>query len=187
MRSIRSRLLGWLFCGVAAGSGAAGFDIIDRALNEAGKLFNYGQCALVLPPQPNQAANLAKRWVPVKQGITGEHIPIGIGDTTGGPIFCSSHDATLPRDPAGFDTIGHADPHWRTDGLEPANRCVRVAQPTSAREEPMPRLAVRAVSPLVLFLTVAIAPVILVLRAMARDLAPRSALPPRFGARKVGS
>lgn len=31
----------------------AGFDIIDRALKEAGKLFDFGWCAVVLSLQPN--------------------------------------------------------------------------------------------------------------------------------------
>lgn len=180
MRSIRRRLLGWLICGFAAGSVVAGFGIFHTAHDEANELFDYELRAVALSLPSNLKEGHTEHAAPDMQGIADDRILIEIWDASGTPIYHTSHDAPLPRNPSGFHTIEHAETHWRTFGVQQPERFVQVAQPISVREALALRLALHTLWPLALFVPVAI---VLVLLVVARGLAPVGALSGLLAAR----
>lgn len=180
MRSIRRRLLGWLICGFAAGSVVAGFGIFHTAHDEANELFDYELRAVALSLPSNLKEGHTEHAAPDMQGIADDRILIEIWDASGTPIYHTSHDAPLPRNPEGFHTIERAETHWRTFGVQQPERFVQVAQPISVREALALRLALHTLWPLALFVPVAI---VLVLLVVARGLAPVGALSGLLAAR----
>lgn len=180
MKSIRRRLLGWLICGFAAGSVVAGFGIFHTAHDEANELFDYELRAVALSLPSNLKEGHADHTAPDMQGIADDRILIEIWDDSGAPIYHTSHDAPLPRNPEGFHTIERAETHWRTFGVQQSGRFVQVAQPISVREGLALRLALHTLWPLALFVPVAIVLVLLVVR---RGLAPVGALSGLLAAR----
>ncbi|WP_322056190.1 ATP-binding protein [Paraburkholderia sp. J63] len=184
MRSIRRRLLGWLICGFAAGSVVAGFGIFHTAHNEANELFDYELRAVALSLPSNLKEGHTEHAAPDMQGIADDRILIEIWDAGGTPIYHTSHDAPLPRNPEGFHTIERAETHWRTFGVQQPERFVQVAQPISVREALALRLALHTVWPLALFVPVAI---VLVLLVVARGLAPVGALSGLLAARSYNA
>ncbi|WP_322044502.1 ATP-binding protein [Paraburkholderia sp. J67] len=181
MNSIKRRLLGWLICGFAVGSAVAGFGIFHTARNEASELFDYELRAVALSlPSNLHTGHAGEQHEPDMQGIADDRILIEIWDRNGAPIYHSSQDAPLPRNPEGFHTFEHEESHWRTFGVQQAERFVQVAQPVSVREALALRLALHTLWPLALFVPVAI---VLVLLVVARGLAPVGALSALLAAR----
>ncbi|MBN3813997.1 ATP-binding protein [Paraburkholderia sp. Ac-20347] len=182
MNSIRRRLLGWLICGFAAASAIAGLAIFHTARNEASELFDYElrAVALSLPLNLRTGHGAAQDQQPDMQGIADDRILIDIWDRDGAPIYHSTQDPPLPRNPVGFHVIERAETHWRTFGVQQADRFVQVAQPISVREQLALQLALHTLWPLALLVPVAI---VLVLLVVARGLAPVGALSALLAAR----
>jgi two-component system OmpR family sensor kinase len=185
MTSIRRQLLGWLICGFAAASAAAGLGIFHTAREEASELFDYELRTVALSmPVDLQTARIVEQPQPGFEGIDDDRILIEIWNDNGQLVYHSRARPTLPRFQDGLRTIGHEDNHWRVFGARQPGRYVQVAQPVSVRNTLALKLALHTLWPLALLLPVAI---LIVLLVVARGLAPVKALSRALATRSLNS
>ncbi|MFL9896617.1 ATP-binding protein [Paraburkholderia fungorum] len=185
MTSIRRWLLGWLIFGLAAASIVAAYGIFHTARQEASELFDYElrTVALSLPSNLAGGGDGEPRG-PDFGDLADDRIVIEIWDRSGKLVYHSMQAPVLSRLPAGFSTVKRGEFHWRTFGLQQAERYIQVAQPVSVREDLALRLALHTLWPLGVLVPVTIA---LVLLVVARGLAPIGGLSRALATRSIDS
>ncbi|NPT37219.1 ATP-binding protein [Paraburkholderia xenovorans] len=185
MRSIRSWLLGWLICGLAAVAGIAAFAIFHTAREEANELFDYELRTVALSlPSNLETAETVERQGAEFEGISDDRILIEIWDKEGALVYHSRRSPVLARLPQGIRTIERGEGHWRVFGLQQPDRFVQVAQPVSVREALALHLALHTLWPLGVLMPVTI---VLVLLVVARGLAPIGGLSRLLATRSLDS
>ncbi len=185
MTSIRRWLLGWLIFGLAAASGVAGYGIFHTAREEASELFDYELRTVALSLPSNLAGTgSGEHRNPDLGDLAEDRVVIDIWDNAGKLIYHSLQAPVFPRQPAGFSTVERGEYHWRTFGLQQAERYIQVAQPISVREDLAMTLALHTLWPLAALVPVTI---VLVLLVVARGLAPIGGLSRALSTRSIDS
>jgi two-component system OmpR family sensor kinase len=180
VRSIRARLLAWLFAGVVF-IGAAGGGIVYRnALAEADAFFDYHlrQTALILRDEPVEY--LAPQ-LPVNDAAYDFVVQVWTLD--GVRIYLSRPHSVLPNvTTLGFSTVTTSEGRWRVFGAQATTKVIQVAQPMRVREQQAVDLALKTLRPFALLL-----PVLgfLIWIAVGRALQPLQRLTTLVKARRV--
>ncbi|MFC0400237.1 ATP-binding protein [Paraburkholderia rhizosphaerae] len=183
MRSIRSRLLGWLIFGFGAASAAASYGIFHTAREEAGELFDYELRTVALSLPSNLQATMTPQQSDAMMGdIADDRIAIDIWDTSGKLVYHSQHAQTLDRHPPGMRTIEEDEVYWRVFGVQQPTRFVQVAQPLSVRNDLALTLALHTLWPIAVMVPVAI---MIVLFVVTRGLGPIGGLSRSLGSRSL--
>jgi two-component system, OmpR family, sensor kinase len=180
VRSIRARLLAWLFAGVVF-IGAAGGGIVYRnALAEADAFFDYHlrQTALIIRDEPVEY--LAPQ-LPVNDAAYDFVVQVWTLD--GVRIYLSRPHSVLPNvTTLGFSTVATSEGLWRVFGAQAMTKVIQVAQPMRVREQQAADLALKTLRPFALLL-----PVLgfLIWIAVGRALQPLQRLTTLVKARRV--
>lgn len=180
MRSIRARLLAWLFAGVVF-IGAIGGGIVYRnALAEADAFFDYHlrQTALIIRDEPVEY--LAPQ-LPVNDAAYDFVVQVWTLD--GVRIYLSRPHSVLPNvTTLGFSTVTTSEGRWRVFGAQAMTKVIQVAQPMRVREQQAVDLALKTLRPFALLL-----PVLgfLIWIAVGRALQPLQRLTTLVKARRV--
>jgi two-component system OmpR family sensor kinase len=180
VRSIRARLLAWLFAGVVF-IGAAGGGIVYRnALAEADAFFDYHlrQTALIIRDEPVEY--LAPQ-LPVNDAAYDFVVQVWTLD--GVRIYLSRPHSVLPDvTTLGFSTVTTSEGRWRVFGAQAMTKVIQVAQPMRVREQQAVDLALKTLRPFALLL-----PVLgfLIWIAVGRALQPLQRLTTLVKARRV--
>jgi two-component system OmpR family sensor kinase len=180
VRSIRARLLAWLFAGVVF-IGAAGGGIVYRnALAEADAFFDYHlrQTALIIRDEPVEY--LAPQ-LPVNDAAYDFVVQVWTLD--GVRIYLSRPHSVLPNiTTLGFSTVTTSEGRWRVFGAQAMTKVIQVAQPMRVREQQAVDLALKTLRPFALLL-----PVLgfLIWIAVGRALQPLQRLTTLVKARRV--
>ena len=180
MRSIRARLLAWLFAGVVF-IGAAGGGIVYRnALAEADAFFDYHlrQTALLLRDEP---VEYVAPQIPANDAAYDFVVQVWTLD--GVRIYLSRPHSVLPNvTTLGFSTVTTSEGLWRVYGAQAMTKVIQVAQPMRVRKEQAVDLALKTLRPFALLL-----PVLgfLIWIAVGRALQPLQRLTTLVKARRV--
>ena len=180
MRSIRARLLAWLFAGVVF-IGAAGGGIVYRnALAEADAFFDYHlrQTALLLRDEP---VEYVAPQIPANDAAYDFVVQVWTLD--GVRIYLSRPHSVLPNvTTLGFSTVTTSEGLWRVYGAQAMTKVIQVAQPMRVRKEQAVDLALKTLRPFALLL-----PVLgfLIWVAVGRALQPLQRLTTLVKARRV--
>jgi two-component system OmpR family sensor kinase len=180
VRSIRGRLLAWLFAGVVF-IGAAGGGIVYRnALAEADAFFDYHlrQTALIIRDEPVEY--LAPQ-LPVNDAAYDFVVQVWTLD--GVRIYLSRPHSVLPNvTTLGFSTVTTSEGRWRVFGAQAMTKVIQVAQPLRVREQQAADLALKTLRPFALLLPVF---GFLIWIAVGRALQPLQRLTTLVKARRV--
>jgi two-component system, OmpR family, sensor kinase len=180
VRSIRARLLAWLFAGVVF-IGAAGGGIVYRnALAEADAFFDYHlrQTALIIRDEPVEY--LAPQ-LPVNDAAYDFVVQVWTLD--GVRIYLSRPHSVLPDvTTLGFSTVTTSEGRWRVFGAQAMTKVIQVAQPMRVREQQAADLALKTLRPFALLLPVF---GFLIWIAVGRALQPLQRLTTLVKARRV--
>lgn len=180
MRSIRARLLAWLFAGVVF-IGAAGGGIVYRnALAEADAFFDYHlrQTALLLRDEP---VEYVAPQIPANDAAYDFVVQVWTLD--GVRVYLSRPHSVLPNvTTLGFSTVTTSEGIWRVYGAQAMTKVIQVAQPMRVRKEQAVDLALKTLRPFALLL-----PVLgfLIWIAVGRALQPLQRLTTLVKARRV--
>jgi two-component system OmpR family sensor kinase len=180
VRSIRARLLAWLFAGVVF-IGAAGGGIVYRnALAEADAFFDYHlrQTALLLRDEP---VEYVAPQIPANDAAYDFVVQVWTLD--GVRIYLSRPHSVLPNvTTLGFSTVTTSEGLWRVYGAQAMTKVIQVAQPMRVRKEQAVDLALKTLRPFALLL-----PVLgfLIWVAVGRALQPLQRLTTLVKARRV--
>jgi two-component system, OmpR family, sensor kinase len=152
VRSIRARLLAWLFAGVVF-IGAAGGGIVYRnALAEADAFFDYHlrQTALLLRDEP---VEYVAPQIPANDAAYDFVVQVWTLD--GVRIYLSRPHSVLPNvTTLGFSTVTTSEGLWRVYGAQAMTKVIQVAQPMRVRKEQAVDLALKTLRPFALLLPV---------------------------------
>jgi two-component system OmpR family sensor kinase len=152
VRSIRARLLAWLFAGVVF-IGAAGGGIVYRnALAEADAFFDYHlrQTALLLRDEP---VEYVAPQIPANDAAYDFVVQVWTLD--GVRVYLSRPHSVLPNiTTLGFSTVASREGLWRVYGAQAMTKVIQVAQPMRVREEQAVDLALKTLRPFALLLPV---------------------------------
>jgi two-component system OmpR family sensor kinase len=180
VRSIRARLLAWLFAGVVF-IGAAGGGIVYRnALAEADAFFDYHlrQTALLLRDEP---VEYVAPQIPANDAAYDFVVQVWTLD--GVRVYLSRPHSVLPNvTTLGFSTVTTSEGIWRVYGAQAMTKVIQVAQPMRVRKEQAVDLALKTLQPFALLL-----PVLgfLIWIAVGRALQPLQRLTTLVKARRV--
>jgi two-component system OmpR family sensor kinase len=180
VRSIRARLLAWLFAGVVF-IGAIGGGIVYRnALAEADAFFDYHlrQTALLLRDEP---VEYVAPQIPANDAAYDFVVQVWTLD--GVRIYLSRPHSVLPNvTTLGFSTVTTSEGLWRVYGAQAMTKVIQVAQPMRVRKEQAVDLALKTLRPFALLL-----PVLgfLIWVAVGRALQPLQRLTTLVKARRV--
>jgi two-component system, OmpR family, sensor kinase len=180
VRSIRARLLAWLFAGVVF-IGAAGGGIVYRnALAEADAFFDYHlrQTALLLRDEP---VEYVAPQIPANDAAYDFVVQVWTLD--GVRVYLSRPHSVLPNvTTLGFSTVTTSEGIWRVYGAQAMTKVIQVAQPMRVRKEQAVDLALKTLRPFALLL-----PVLgfLIWIAVGRALQPLQRLTTLVKARRV--
>ncbi len=153
MRSIRTRLLGWLISGVVAIGIAGGWVVYRNALAEADAFFDYHlrQTALILRDEP-VAYSEAPR-IPANDAAY--DFVVQVWSLDGVLIYLSRPHRVLPDiTTLGFSTVETSEGRWRVYGAQALTKVIQVAQPMRVREQQAVDLALKTLRPFALLLPV---------------------------------
>jgi two-component system, OmpR family, sensor kinase len=152
VRSIRARLLAWLFAGVVF-IGAAGGGIVYRnALAEADAFFDYHlrQTALLLRDEP---VEYVAPQIPANDAAYDFVVQVWTLD--GVRVYLSRPHSVLPNvTTLGFSTVTTSEGIWRVYGAQAMTKVIQVAQPMRVRKEQAVDLALKTLRPFALLLPV---------------------------------
>jgi two-component system, OmpR family, sensor kinase len=152
VRSIRARLLAWLFAGVIF-IGAAGGGIVYRnALAEADAFFDYHlrQTALLLRDEP---VEYVAPQIPANDAAYDFVVQVWTLD--GVRVYLSRPHSVLPNiTTLGFSTVTTREGLWRVYGAQAMTKVIQVAQPMRVREQQAVDLALKTLRPFALLLPV---------------------------------
>jgi two-component system, OmpR family, sensor kinase len=152
VRSIRARLLAWLFAGVVF-IGAAGGGIVYRnALAEADAFFDYHlrQTALLLRDEP---VEYVAPQIPANDAAYDFVVQVWTLD--GVRVYLSRPHSVLPNiTTLGFSTVTTREGLWRVYGAQAATKVIQVAQPMRVRKQQAVDLALKTLRPFALLLPI---------------------------------
>jgi two-component system, OmpR family, sensor kinase len=153
VRSIRARLLAWLFAGVVFVGAAGGLIVYRNALAEADAFFDYHlrQTALILRDEPVEYS-LAP---PLPAGDAAYDFVVQVWTLDGVRIYFSRPHSVLPSATTlGFSTVTTSEGNWRVYGAQATTKVIQVAQPMRVREQQAVDLALKTLRPFALLLPV---------------------------------
>ena len=181
MRSIRARLLAWLFAGVVFVGIAGGLIVYRNALAEADAFFDYHlrQTALILRDEPVEYSVAAQ--LPANDAAYDFVVQVWTLD--GVRVYLSRPHSVLPNvTTLGFSTVTTSEGLWRVYGTQAMTKVIQVAQPMRVREQQAVDLALKTLRPFALLL-----PVLgfLIWIAVGRALQPLQRLTTLVKARRV--
>ena len=183
MRSIRARLLAWLFGGVILVGIVGGLIVYRNALLEADAFFDYHlrQTALILRDEPVEY--LLPRQLPSNDAAYDFVVQVWTLD--GVRIYLSRPHSVLPNTTTlGFSTVVTSEGPWRVFGVQALTKVIQVAQPMSIRERQAADLALKTLRPFALLLPVL---GILIWIAVGSALQPLQRLTTLVNARQVNA
>ena len=181
MRSIRARLLAWLFAGVVFIGAAGGGVVYRNALAEADAFFDYHlrQTALILRDEPVEYSVAAQ--LPANDAAYDFVVQVWTLD--GVRVYLSRPHSVLPNvTTLGFSTVTTPEGVWRVYGAQAMTKVIQVAQPMRVRKQQAVDLALKTLRPFALLL-----PVLgfLIWIAVGRALQPLQRLTTLVKARRV--
>ena len=181
MRSIRARLLAWLFAGVVFIGAAGGGVVYRNALAEADAFFDYHlrQTALILRDEPVEYSVAAQ--LPANDAAYDFVVQVWTLD--GVRVYLSRPHSVLPNvTTLGFSTVTTSEGVWRVYGAQAMTKVIQVAQPMRVRKQQAVDLALKTLRPFALLL-----PVLgfLIWIAVGRALQPLQRLTTLVKARRV--
>ena len=153
MRSIRARLLGWLFAGVLLVGVVGGLIVYRNALLEADAFFDYHlrQTALILRDEPVEYS-LAQQ---LPSSDAAYDFVVQVWTLDGLRIYLSRPHSVLPNTTTlGFSTVSTNEGLWRVFGAQARTKVIQVAQPMRIREQQAVDLALKTLRPFALLLPV---------------------------------
>ena len=183
MRSIRARLLAWLFGGVILVGIVGGLIVYRNALIEADVFFDYHlrQTALILRDEPVEYS--LPQQLPSNDAAYDFVVQVWTLD--GVRIYFSRPHSALPNTTTlGFSTVATGEGPWRVYGAQARTKVIQVAQPMSVREQQAADLALKTLRPFALLLPVL---GILIWIAVGRALQPLQRLTTLVNARHVNA
>ena len=152
MRSIRGRLLGWLFAGVVLIGVVGGLIVYHNALVEADAFFDYQlrQTALILRDEPVEYS-LSQQLPPSDAAYD---FVVQVWTLDGLRIYHLSrpHSVLPSATTLGFSTVSTSEGLWRVFGAQASTKVVQVAQPMRVREQQAVDLALKTLRPFALLL-----------------------------------
>jgi two-component system, OmpR family, sensor kinase len=152
VKSIRARLLAWLFAGVVLIGAAGGLVVYRNALAEADAFFDYHlrQTALLLRDEPVEY--LAPQ-LPANDAAYDFVVQVWTLD--GVRIYLSRPHSVLPDvTTLGFSSVTTSEGRWRVYGAQAMTKVIQVAQPMRVREQQAVDLALKTLRPFALLLPV---------------------------------
>jgi two-component system OmpR family sensor kinase len=152
VRSIRARLLAWLFAGVVFIGVAGALVVYRNALAEADAFFDYHlrQTALLLRDEPVEY--LAPQ-LPANDAAYDFVVQVWTLD--GVRIYLSRPHSVLPDvTTLGFSSVTTSEGRWRVYGAQAMTKVIQVAQPMRVREQQAVDLALKTLRPFALLLPV---------------------------------
>jgi two-component system OmpR family sensor kinase len=181
VRSIRARLLAWLFAGVVFIGVAGGLIVYRNALVEADAFFDYHlrQTALILRDEPVEYSVAAQ--LPANDAAYDFVVQVWTLD--GVRVYLSRPHSVLPNvTTLGFSSVTTSEGRWRVYGAQAMTKVIQVAQPMRVREQQAVDLALKTLRPFALLL-----PVLgfLIWIAVGRALQPLERLTTLVKARRV--
>jgi two-component system, OmpR family, sensor kinase len=181
VRSIRARLLAWLFAGVVFIGAAGGGVVYRNALAEADAFFDYHlrQTALILRDEPVEYSVAAQ--LPANDAAYDFVVQVWTLD--GVRVYLSRPHSVLPNvTTLGFSTVTTSEGVWRVYGAQAMTKVIQVAQPMRVRKQQAVDLALKTLRPFALLL-----PVLgfLIWIAVGRALQPLQRLTTLVKARRV--
>jgi two-component system OmpR family sensor kinase len=181
VRSIRARLLAWLFAGVVFIGAAGGGVVYRNALAEADAFFDYHlrQTALILRDEPVEYSVAAQ--LPANDAAYDFVVQVWTLD--GVRVYLSRPHSVLPNvTTLGFSTVTTPEGVWRVYGAQAMTKVIQVAQPMRVRKQQAVDLALKTLRPFALLL-----PVLgfLIWIAVGRALQPLQRLTTLVKARRV--
>jgi two-component system, OmpR family, sensor kinase len=181
VRSIRARLLAWLFAGVVFIGAAGGGVVYRNALAEADAFFDYHlrQTALILRDEPVEYSVAAQ--LPANDAAYDFVVQVWTLD--GVRVYLSRPHSVLPNvTTLGFSTVTTSEGVWRVYGAQAMTKVIQVAQPMRVRKQQAADLALKTLRPFALLL-----PVLgfLIWIAVGRALQPLQRLTTLVKARRV--
>lgn len=153
MRSIRARLLAWLFGGVVLVGIVGGLIVYRNALLEADAFFDYHlrQTALILRDEPVEYS-LAQQLPSTDAAYD---FVLQVWTLDGVRIYLSRPHSVLPNTTTlGFSTVSTSEGLWRVYGAQARTKVIQVAQPMRVREQQAADLALKTLRPFALLLPV---------------------------------
>ena len=153
MRSIRARLLAWLFAGVVFIGVAGGLIVYRNALVEADAFFDYHlrQTALILRDEPVEYSVAAQ--LPANDAAYDFVVQVWTLD--GVRVYLSRPHSVLPNvTTLGFSSVTTSEGRWRVYGAQAMTKVIQVAQPMRVREQQAVDLALKTLRPFALLLPV---------------------------------
>ena len=183
MRSIRARLLAWLFGGVILVGIVGGLIVYRNALIEADVFFDYHlrQTALILRDEPVEYS--LPQQLPSNDAAYDFVVQVWTLD--GVRIYFSRPHSALPNTTTlGFSTVATGEGPWRVYGAQARTKVIQVAQPMSVREQQAADRALKTLRPFALLLPVL---GILIWIAVGRALQPLQRLTTLVNARHVNA
>jgi two-component system, OmpR family, sensor kinase len=153
VRSIRARLLAWLFAGVVFIGAAGGLVVYRNALAEADAFFDYHlrQTALILRDEPVEYSVAAQ--LPANDAAYDFVVQVWTLD--GVRVYLSRPHSVLPNiTTLGFSSVTTSEGRWRVYGAQALTKVIQVAQPMRVREQQAVDLALKTLRPFALLLPV---------------------------------
>jgi two-component system, OmpR family, sensor kinase len=153
VRSIRARLLAWLFAGVVFIGAAGGGVVYRNALAEADAFFDYHlrQTALILRDEPVEYSVAAQ--LPANDAAYDFVVQVWTLD--GVRVYLSRPHSVLPNvTTLGFSTVTTPEGVWRVYGAQAMTKVIQVAQPMRVRKQQAVDLALKTLRPFALLLPV---------------------------------
>jgi two-component system, OmpR family, sensor kinase len=153
VRSIRARLLAWLFAGVVFVGVAGGLIVYRNALAEADAFFDYHlrQTALILRDEPVEYS--LSPQLPANDAAYDFVVQVWTLD--GVRIYLSRPHSVLPSATTlGFSTVSTSEGNWRVFGAQALTKVIQVAQPMRVREQQAVDLALKTLRPFALLLPI---------------------------------
>jgi two-component system, OmpR family, sensor kinase len=153
VRSIRARLLAWLFAGVVFIGVAGGLIVYRNALVEADAFFDYHlrQTALILRDEPVEYSVAAQ--LPANDAAYDFVVQVWTLD--GVRVYLSRPHSVLPNvTTLGFSSVTTSEGRWRVYGAQAMTKVIQVAQPMRVREQQAVDLALKTLRPFALLLPV---------------------------------
>jgi two-component system, OmpR family, sensor kinase len=181
VRSIRARLLAWLFAGVVFIGAAGGGVVYRNALAEADAFFDYHlrQTALILRDEPVEYSVAAQ--LPANDAAYDFVVQVWTLD--GVRVYLSRPHSVLPNvTTLGFSTVTTPEGVWRVYGAQAMTKVIQVAQPMRVRKQQAADLALKTLRPFALLLPVL---ALLIWVAVGRALRPLQRLTTLVKARRV--
>jgi two-component system OmpR family sensor kinase len=153
LRSIRARLLAWLFAGVLFIGVTGGLIVYRNALAEADAFFDYHlrQTALIIRDEPVEYSVASQ----LPSNDAAYDFVVQVWTLDGVRVYLSRPHSVLPNvTTLGFSTVTTSEGLWRVYGTQAMTKVIQVAQPMRVREQQAVDLALKTLRPFALLLPI---------------------------------